>query len=60
MWADLVEWARHAMLQEGNELASEVDFSIAHCVNTIDEMVALVRENRDARLADQQLQTKVG
>src|SRR3954470_14299730 len=53
MWADLVEWGRRAMLQEGNELASEVDFSIAHCVNTIEETVALVRKNRDAWLADQ-------
>jgi uncharacterized protein (TIGR00730 family) len=59
MWADLVGWGRDAMLQEGNELASEVDFSIAHCVNTIEETVALVRENRDAWLADQQLQVKV-
>jgi hypothetical protein len=56
MWADLVEWARQAMLQEGNELASEVDFSIAHCVNTIEETVGLVRTNRDAWLADQKLQ----
>jgi len=53
MWADLVEWARGAMLQEGNELASEIDFKIAHCVNTIDETLALVRANRDAWLSGQ-------
>lgn len=58
MWADLVEWARHAMLQEGSELASEVDFTIAHCVNTIEETIALVRENRDAWLAGQKLQAQ--
>jgi hypothetical protein len=58
MWADLVDWGRHAMLQEGNELASEVDFSIAHCVNTIEETIALVRKNRDAWLAGQKLQTR--
>jgi hypothetical protein len=28
MWADLVEWARSAMLIEGSELASDVDFEI--------------------------------
>src|SRR3954469_11026067 len=53
MWADLVEWSRHAMLQEGNELASEVDFSIAHCVNTIEQAVTIIRENRAAWLAAQ-------
>src|SRR5678815_4884073 len=35
MWAELVEWGRRTMLREGNELASDVDFSIAHCVNTV-------------------------
>jgi hypothetical protein len=38
------------MLQKGNELASEIDFTIPHCVNTIDECVALIRENRAAWL----------
>ena len=56
MWADLVQWARRAMLQEGNELASEVDFTIPHCTNTIEEAIALVRENRDAWLAHQKVQ----
>ena len=37
MWADLVEWARHSMLTEGGELASDIDFEIPRCVNTIDE-----------------------
>ena len=53
MWAELVEWGRLSMLQKGNELASEVDFKIPHCVNTIDECIALIRENRDAWLAAQ-------
>jgi len=57
MWADLVEWSRRAMLKEGNELASEVDFSIPHCVNTIEEAIALVRENRAAWLASQASKT---
>jgi uncharacterized protein (TIGR00730 family) len=54
MWADLVEWARHSMLIEGSELASDVDFEIPVCVNTIEETVALIRESRDAWLASQQ------
>lgn len=53
MWADLVEWGRRSMLIEGSELASEVDFTIPHCVNTIEETVALIRENRAAWLAAQ-------
>jgi uncharacterized protein (TIGR00730 family) len=53
MWAELVEWGRRSMLREGHELASEIDFTIPHCVNTIDECVALIRENRAAWLAAQ-------
>jgi hypothetical protein len=34
--------------QKGNELASEIDFKIPHCVNTMDRCIALIRENRAA------------
>jgi uncharacterized protein (TIGR00730 family) len=57
MWAGLVEWARNAMLIEGSELASDVDFEIPRCVNSIEETVALIRENRAAWLAAQQPQS---
>ena len=53
MWAELVEWGRRSMLQKDSELASEVDFTIPHCVNSIEETVALIRENRAAWLAAQ-------
>jgi uncharacterized protein (TIGR00730 family) len=53
MWAELVEWGRRSMLRKGNELASEIDFIIPHCVNTIDDCVTLIRENRAAWLAAQ-------
>ena len=53
MWAELVEWGRRSMLRKGNELASDIDFTIPHCVDTIDECVALIRENRTAWLAAQ-------
>jgi len=53
MWTGLVEWAREAMLREGNELASPMDFTIPHCVDTIEEAVALIRESRAAWLSAQ-------
>jgi uncharacterized protein (TIGR00730 family) len=33
MWGELVEWGRCSMLREGNELASDIDFTIPRCVN---------------------------
>jgi uncharacterized protein (TIGR00730 family) len=54
MWAGLVDWARESMLIEGSELASAVDFKIPHCVDTIEEAIALIRENRTVWLAAQQ------
>lgn len=53
MWADLVEWGRRTMLKEGSELASEIDFTIPHCLNTIEEAIALIKENRTSWLASQ-------
>ena len=53
MWADLVEWGRKTMLKKGSELACDVDFTIPHCVNTIEEAIALVRDNRTNWLASQ-------
>ena len=60
MWAELVEWGRESMLKKGSELAEEVDFTIPHCVNSIDEAVTLIRENRAAWLASQEMQKKQG
>ena len=54
MWAELVEWGRRSMLIKGNKLASEIDFSIPHCVKTIEETIAVIRENRAAWLATQE------
>jgi hypothetical protein len=41
------------MLIEGSELASAVDFTIPQRVDTIEETVALIAENRTAWLASQ-------
>jgi predicted Rossmann-fold nucleotide-binding protein len=53
MWPELVEWGRRSMLQPGSELASEPDFAIPRCVNTIEEAIAEIGENRAAWLAGQ-------
>jgi len=53
MWAELVDWGRRTMLVKESELASDVDFAIPHCVNSIEEAVALIHENRRAWLAAQ-------
>jgi uncharacterized protein (TIGR00730 family) len=53
MWAELVQWGRRSMLRKGTELASDIDFTIPHCVNTIDECVMLIRKNRATWLAAQ-------
>jgi hypothetical protein len=53
MWADLIQWGRRTMLVKGSELASDLDFTIPHCVNTIEQALALIRTNREAWLAVQ-------
>jgi len=53
MWVDLVAWGRRTMLIEGSELAGDIDFTIPRCVNTIDESVSLIQENRASWLAAQ-------
>ncbi len=53
MWTELVDWGRREMLKKDNELANELVFTIPHCVNTIEETVALIRENRATWLAAQ-------
>src|SRR5437773_6521314 len=55
MWVELVEWGRRSMRQKDNELASEIDFTIPNCVNTIEEALAIIRENRAAWLDAQKL-----
>jgi len=57
MWHGLVEWARETMLVEGSELASAVDLTVPQCVKTVEETIALIRENRFAWLAAQKPST---
>ena len=53
MWEDLIDWSRESMSQPGNELASEEDFDIPQCVETIEQAVAIIRENREKWLSSQ-------
>ncbi|RBP38059.1 hypothetical protein DES53_11257 [Roseimicrobium gellanilyticum] len=55
MWGELIDWGRRNMLQDGRELASEVDFEIPRCVSSIEEAVAIIEENRRTWLAGQEL-----
>jgi len=53
MWEGFLDWSRQAMLIEGSELASADDFKVPRCVNTVEDALAIVRENRAAWLAAQ-------
>jgi uncharacterized protein (TIGR00730 family) len=53
MWSSLIDWGRQWMLREDFELASEVDFEIPICAETIDEAIEVIRKNRIAWLASQ-------
>ncbi|HVN85533.1 MAG TPA: LOG family protein [Candidatus Binatia bacterium] len=53
MWAELVDWGRRSMLREGHELAGTVDFTIPHCVDDIQETLALIRRHREEWLRAQ-------
>lgn len=53
MWGGLVDWGRQWMLREDFELASEVDFDIPICTETIDEAIEIIRKNRESWLESQ-------
>jgi len=51
MWADLVDWAREWLTRPGFELVSADDLNIPHCVNSVEETVAILRASQAAWLA---------
>jgi uncharacterized protein (TIGR00730 family) len=53
MWSGLIDWGRQWMLRDDFELASEVDFEIPICAETLDEAIEVIRMNRIAWLAAQ-------
>lgn len=52
MWSDLVDWARTHMIMGPTPLASPEDISIAVCINSADEAIALLRKHHDRWLAE--------
>lgn len=53
MWSSLIDWGRQWMLREDFELASEADFDIPICAETIEEAIEVIRMNRIVWLAAQ-------
>jgi hypothetical protein len=47
-----VEWGRNAWLSEEGNLADPDDLEIPLCVDTVDEAVALIRDNLEEWAAD--------
>lgn len=52
MWPDLVEWGRKAWLSDEGNLADPDDLDIPVCVDTVDDAVALIRDNLEDWAAD--------
>jgi len=46
MWSDLIAWGRRNMLHEDLAFASSHDFDIPHCVDSVDEAVAIIEAHR--------------
>jgi uncharacterized protein (TIGR00730 family) len=47
MWADLTDWASRHMRDGGRALADSADLAIPRCVDSIEEAVEIVREDRE-------------
>lgn len=45
MWKDLVEWTKRHMLEGERHLASPSDLVIPHCVESVDDAVAIIRQD---------------
>jgi uncharacterized protein (TIGR00730 family) len=45
MWKGLVDWTSQAMLRPGFEMANAQDMQIPHCVDGVEEAIAIVREH---------------
>lgn len=45
MWADLVGWAEHHMIETNPPMASPIDMTIPQCVSTFEEAIELLKES---------------
>lgn len=48
MWADLVSWAHHHMVEPEPPLATATDIQIPQCVNRFSDAIALLRQSQAA------------
>lgn len=51
MWREILEWARRYLLRPELALASPADLDIPHCVDTVEEAIALLRDRHAQWLA---------
>jgi uncharacterized protein (TIGR00730 family) len=52
MWAELVEWARAYLLRPEFALAAGADLEIPHCVNSVEEAIALLHQRHGQWMAE--------
>lgn len=55
MWADFLEWAREHLLTSEPPLVSPQDLEIPYCVNTSDEVIAILKKHHKAWVHEQNL-----
>jgi uncharacterized protein (TIGR00730 family) len=53
MWEGVIDWARAAMLRPDVPMANPADMDIPQCVGSVEETVAIIRQDREDWLAQQ-------
>jgi len=53
VWAELVDWARAHMLRPDLPMANAADMDIPRCVGTVEETIAIIRQDREEWLVQQ-------
>ena len=52
MWADFIAWGRQYLLRPEFQLANPEDLEIPHCVDTVEEAIALIRRRYEEWLGE--------
>ena len=53
MWEGVIDWARAAMLRPDVPMANAADMDIPRCVGSVEETVAIIRQDREEWLVQQ-------
>jgi len=53
MWEGVIDWARAAMLRPDVPMANPADMDIPRCVGSVEETVAIIRQDREEWLVQQ-------